>query len=293
LEAGAQSESSSGHQNRHGNNFRREAKRKLVYCNYFDVSVDLSSWLQILNILASSRVAVRNRKPLNEFIQDLVKPGHDFCSDYDEHRIGINTIKGNLPAGASDVERPDIIIAKHELDFARSAIDDTPIWPLVIHKALEAIEKETGPDSTLLVKMGRREETFDCDKDGLAYLCKVSDMVSRLTGVRLHSIEPTLMEDTPQDKVDIERILNGATGGIGIVFDKQAPRFLMQTSIDNTGREYKQKAFNDVQLDIEKWGERDETNYNVHGFGTGTFNYASIMDYHGGEHRDVRLVVPY
>lgn len=247
-----------------------------------------------LKLLAGIRLAVQNRKPLNEFIQELVMPGHDFCSDYDEHKIGINAIKGNLPAGANENGRPDIIINKSELDFARNVMDDTPIWPLVIRKALEAIDAESSdPEHTLLVKMGRREETFDCNHGGLPYLCKVSDMVSRLTGVRLHVTEPTLMEDTPQSNVNIEGILNGATGGIGIVFDKQAPRFLMQTSVENKDREYKQKAFNGVQLDIEKYGERDETNYNVHGFGTGTFNYGSIMDRHGGEHRDVRLVVPY
>jgi hypothetical protein len=221
-------------------------------------------------------------------------PGHDFCSDYNEHRIGINAIKGNLPAGVNENGRPDIVINKSDLDFARIDIEHTPIWPMVVRKALEAIDAESSdPEHTLLVKMGRREDTFNCNKDGLPYLCKVSDMVSRLTGVRLHTTEPVLMEDTPQSSIDIEQILNGAAGGIGIIFDNQAPRFLMQSSADNKSRDYKQKAFNAAQLDIEKYGEQDDTNYNVHGFGTGTFTYDSIMDSHGGEHRNVRLVVPY
>jgi hypothetical protein len=106
--------------------------------------------------------------------------------------------------------RPNIVIKKPELELARNDIEHTPIWPVIIRKALEAIEQETRTDSTSLIDMGYREKTFDCNKAGVAYLCKVSDMVSRLTGVRLHAIEPTLMEDTPQDKVDIEGILNGS-----------------------------------------------------------------------------------
>ncbi|KAI5453533.1 hypothetical protein NCC49_006006 [Naganishia albida] len=116
-------------------------------------------------------------------------------------------------------------------------------------------------------------------------------MVSRLTGIRMHSTTPVLKMKTPQQDINIERILNGATGGIGIVFDEKAPRYLMQYSANNEGKEYRAKEFYAAQLDIKKLGGKFETKYEVYGFGTGKFNYDTIMD--RGEGRQVRLVVPY
>lgn len=239
-------------------------------------------------------MAVQTRTPIGDFIKSLVKEGHDFCSDYDEHKIGINTLKGNLPDGVNDNARADIIIKKEELDFARwgSGIEHRSIWPIVVKKALEAIEPEVRPDTNQLVDMGKREERFDCEKAHAPYLCKVSDLVSRLTGVRMHTTSPLLKSKTPQSEIDIEKILNGATGGIGIVFDKQAPRFLMQSSMNNDGKEYKDKGFFGVQLGIRKVGDESETKYDVYGIGDSWgYYYPSIMD--EGEGRDIRLVVPY
>jgi hypothetical protein len=119
----------------------------------------------------------------------------------------------------------------------------------------------------------------------------VSDMVSRLTGVRMHTTSPVLKESSKQQDINIERILNGATGGIGIVFDDRAPRYLMQYSADNTGKDYKAREFHAAQLDIKKLGGKTETKYEVYGFGIGTFTYDTIVDH--GTGRNIRLVVPY
>jgi hypothetical protein len=121
-------------------------------------------------------LAIQTRTPIAEFLGALVKPGHDFCSDYDEHRIGINALKGNLPAGVNENDGRDIIIKKADLEFARNDIEHTSIWPVIIHEALKAIDEETRPDNTLLIDMGYREKTFDCQRANAPYLCRVSVM---------------------------------------------------------------------------------------------------------------------
>lgn len=254
------------------------------------------------------RLAVNTKPPIHEFLEKLVGLNHSISSCTPEFSLKINTVGKVFGEQRPSVVR-DIPFMAADFAFAKDNVKNSPIWPAIVRKAAEAIARAHTASNTEKLLMGDGEEPFNCAidvkfamslsiYDRLAYkrqyLCKISDLVSRFTGIRLRST-PMLMEDTKEEKTNITKILEDSQHGLTVVFDKWAPTYLVRNNAeDNENRKYKVKEFEAVWLNITKHGNSRDMNFALHNFvASERYKYQDIMDHKGGEERDVHLVYPY
>jgi hypothetical protein len=127
------------------------------------------------------------------------------------------------------------------------------------------------------------------------YLCEISDLVSRLLGIRLQSTGIVSGGTSPKD-ADLRQIFAGAKDNFAIVFEDWSPRYLV-TSDENTNpgdgnNNDKDRKFHAVKLEITKYGKSMDMSYKLDKIGDpGIYNYGDIME--GGNDRDTHIVYKY
>jgi hypothetical protein len=273
------------------------------------------------------RVALNKAPNVGDFIKDLIADNPQITSGPSCENKGltikITALKDRVEGDQAAPKDRYLDLSEEDLGFAKNDPAKTPIWPIIVRKLAEDIDKqhpasavkgwENGKMNGLLMNV-KGDDRFDCwSKPKLAvvalgeeekqedqvhkrqYLCTISDLVSRLLGIRLQSTG-IVRGGTSSKDADLRAIFAGAKDNFAIVFEDWSPRYLV-TSDENTNpgdgdNNAKERKFNAVKLDIVKHGRSWDMNYELTKIGDpGIYDYKQIMN--GGEGRDTHIVYKY
>lgn len=207
-------------------------------------------------------------------------------------KMEVATTSRNHPDGAQfTTQKYSITLNNTDLEYA--AATDTPIWPAIVRKTVEAIQND---QNTVRLLRGRNnthtDGLFDCidhgvpstkrQKEKRLYLCKLSDIVTRITGVQLRTSDK-IMEGPESDHVG--ELLDKAEKHLVIVFENWAPKYLVRSNDRPTNH------FTAVKLDVKKRGESHDMFFDLKSWTPAdVFAYKDIIDHYGGEEKDVHIV---
>lgn len=239
------------------------------------------------------RVAVNHHPDVRNgtvhtFVEEMIGINHVISSCTDTFTL---KIKSKSP--------PEYYITFNKADFAfaEGNVQNRPIWPVIVAKAAAALHQKY-PDEKEVIKgdallKDANDKLYECNEKS-RYLCKISDLVSRFTGVSLRST-PRVIQSDHKYQETFDAIFEQSSRGPTIVFENYAPKYLIEHADkkDNEdGREYGQRTFHARKLDIHKHGESREMNYELKSISNSEiFKYKDIIDKDGGS-RNIYVVYP-
>lgn len=221
------------------------------------------------------------------------------CETDKEDGLKVQVKTFDLAPSTSQKEWPkgevpyEITLHKADLAYAQGDKKGIPIWPIILLKAMQAIEgvQKLGDEGKRETRHLLRDEDgfqFGCYEERYT-LCDFASLATRVTGVELRSTT-RILTNTKKEKIEQHHRIfqEAATGGFTFVVQNEKIDFI----IENDGTD----SFKGVRLDVDKKGKMRDTNFELKGWTPSQFfPYKAIQ---GNLHAlkadgDVHLVSPY